>query len=548
MSRTVLIIAIFLIAVAWVACAPTTPVAVPTASPSAARTVTSAPPSAPPNTPASASVSVIIEAESFLKQEGGQAIKTTDRPATSGNLCITSWDNPNHWIEWEVDIPQTGEYQLVLRYAGGRAWTVYREFQIDGKTPNDAFKKIVWETTGGFGRSASEWKNLVVSDSNKQTALVNLAKGKHIVRGINLGGDGANGGGNLDLLAFLSKDVKPESLNLALGIPTPTPIVLRAPTADATVKVDPGTPVGFASANGGTIGGRGGPTFVVSDKETLKAAVADDQPRIIVVSGTITLDLGVQTLVGSNKTIIGLKDAKLVQGGLRIENKRNVIIKNIIFEDAHDPNPGWPDTKASADNITIDRGSTNIWVDHCTFSDGPHVDNESQNHDGALDVSGGSFITVSYNYFYNHDKVNLVGSDDRNIQDRGQLKITWHHNLYEGTVQRHPRVRFAENHLYNNYYKNVQLYGIGLGVEAQVYSEANYFENVPEPWRFYDSPEMPGYIKDIGSFLTNSIKIRDRPEGIKWNPTSYYSYKADLAQNVKDLVLKYAGAGKPDAP
>jgi hypothetical protein len=176
------------------------------------------------------------------------------------------------------------------------------------------------------------------------------------------------------------------------------------------------------------------------------------------------------------------------------------------------------------------------------------VDNESRNHDGALDVSGGSYITVSYNHFYNHDKVNLVGSDDKNVQDRGQLKITWHHNLYDGTIQRHPRVRFAENHVFNNYYRNVQLYGIGVGVEAKIYSEANYFENVAEPWRFYDNAEMPGYIKDVGSVFVNSSKIPDRAAGIQWNPSSYYAYKADPAESVKDIVLKYAGAGKPDAP
>lgn len=548
MNRSHLILVFILVSMVFVACQTATPTSAPTAVPTVVRTNTPAPTVAPTATATPVPISVIVEAESFVKQDGGTAVKTSDRPATSGNVCVSSWDNKDHWIEWEVNIPQDGEYQMVMRYAGGRAWTVYREFQIDGKTPSDAFKKIVWETTGGFGRNAAEWKNLVVSDSNNQPALLKLTKGKHTIRGINLGGDSGNGGGNIDLIAFLSKDVKPDSLNLALGIPTPTPVVLKAPTADPSVKVDPGIPVGFASANGGTTGGKGGPTYVVSDKETFKAAVAGDEPRIVVVSGTITLDLGVQTLVGSNKTIIGQKDAKLVQGGIRIENKRNIIIKNIIFEDAHDANPGWPATKASSDNITIDRGAANVWVDHNTFSDGPHVDNESQNHDGALDVSGGSFITASYNYFFNHDKVNLIGSDDANIQDRGQLKITFHHNYYEGTVQRHPRVRFGEVHVYNNYYKAIQLYGIGIGVEGKIYSEANYFENVPEAWRFYDSEAMPGFIKDVGSILVNSGKVDAKPSGITWEPAKYYAYKVDPGQSVKDIVLKYAGAGKPDAP
>ena len=502
---------------------------------------------APPPAQATATedVSVIVEAEDFAKEEGGQVAKTTDRPGTSGNVCITSWDNDGHILEWQVDISQEGEYQIVLRYAGGRAWKVYRELQIDGSVPGDAFKKISWEPTGGFCRNASEWKNLVVTDSNKQPALVNLSKGKHTVRMTNLGGDGANGGGNLDLFAFLSKDAKLDALNAAMKFPTPTPLPpLKAPTPDPSIKIDPGTPVGFASINGGTTGGKGGPAYIVSDKDTFKMAVSDDQPRIIVISGTITLDLGTPTRVGSNKTILGLTGAKIVQGGLSIENKKNVIIQNIIFEDAHDPNPGWPATKASADNVTIDRGSTNIWVDHCTFSDGPHVDNESQNHDGSLDVSGGNYVTVSYNHFYNHDKVNLIGSDDKNVQDRGLNKVTFHHNFFEGTIERHPRVRFGEVHVYNNYYKGVQLYGIGIGVEAKIYSEANYFENVLEPWRFYDNQDMPGYIKDIGSFLANSGKVEARPSGITWEPSKYYTYQADPAQNVKDIVLKNVGAAK----
>ncbi|MCI0478075.1 MAG: hypothetical protein L0Y55_17675, partial [Anaerolineales bacterium] len=352
-----------------------------------------------------------------------------------------------------------------------------------------------------------------------------------------------NGGGNLDLIAFLSKNAKLDALTVAMKFPTPTPLpALKAPTPDPSVKLDPGAPVGFASANGGTTGGKGGAAYVVSDKDIFKMAVADDQPRIIVIVGTITLDLGTPTRVGSNKTILGLKGAKIVQGGLTIEGKKNVIIQNIIFEDAHDPNPSWPSTKASTDNITIDRGSTNVWVDHCTFSDGPHVDRESQNHDGALDVSGGNYVTVSYSYFSNHDKVNLIGSDDKNVQDRGLNKVTFHHNYFEGTIERHPRVRFGEVHVYNNYYKGVQLYGIGIGVEAKVYSEANYFENVLEPWRFYDNPDMPGYIKDIGSFLANSGKVEARPGGITWEPGKYYTYQLDPAQNVKDIVLKNAGA------
>ena len=156
---------------------------------------------------------IIVEAENFVKEEGGQAVKTTDRPGTSNNVCISSWDNAGHAIEWQVEIPETADYQIVLRYAGGQTWNVYRDLQIDGKIPGDAFKKILLEPTGGFGRNASEWKNLVVSDG-KQPALVNLSKGKHTIRMNNLGGEGANGGANLDLIAFLTKTASLDSIQI----------------------------------------------------------------------------------------------------------------------------------------------------------------------------------------------------------------------------------------------------------------------------------------------------------------------------------------------
>lgn len=494
------------------------------------------------------SVLAVIEAEHFIKEENGNAGKMRGRPATSGDTCITHWNYAGHALEWLVEIPQDGEYKILLRYASGRGWTVYRELKIDEEIPHPAFSKIALFTTGGWGRKETEWLDVIISDENKNPVLVKLTKGTHILRMTNLGGDGTDGAGNLDLIAFLDKwepNVADGTLLFPFVTATEAPVILPPPIENPGVDLDIGSPVGFAAANNGTTGGTGGLVYKAEDAETFRNLVDGKDPRIILVSGTITLNERESLPVGSNKTIFGLEDARITKGGLTIENQSNIIIYNIVFEDAHDPNPTFPETEAASDNVHVGVGSSNIWVDHCSFSDGQHIDNESRNHDGCLDISGGSFITVSYCYFTNHDKVNIIGSSDERIENRGQLKTTFHHNMWDGTVQRHPRVRFGEVHLFNNYYKDIKLYAIRAGVEAQILSESNYFENVPDCWTFLDKPDMPGFVKDVDSVFVNSKKSKDSSEGFTFDPGKYYDYTLDPANKVKELVLSSVGAAGP---
>ncbi|MBR4323334.1 MAG: hypothetical protein IKP70_13025 [Treponema sp.] len=142
--------------------------------------------------------------------------------------------------------------------------------------------------------------------------------------------------------------------------------------------------------------------------------------------------------IGSNKTIIGARAAKVAYGGLRIKARdgvlKNVIIQNISFWDAHGSTeydtkvPEYSSKKASADQLVIegteDKSTKaryihipeNIWIDHCSFSDGVCVDlDRNFNHDGALDIKCGKNVTVSFCEFTNHDKVTLSGSSDKFI-------------------------------------------------------------------------------------------------------------------------------------
>ncbi len=63
-----------------------------------------------------------------------------------------------------------------------------------------------------------------------------------------------------------------------------------------------------------------------------------------------------------------------------------------------------------------------------------------------------------------------MGHDDKNAdQDRDRLRVTYHHNWFDGSKQRNPRVRFGEPvHIFNNYYRNNTGYGVASQIDAGV--------------------------------------------------------------------------------
>ncbi|NLS76975.1 MAG: pectate lyase [Chloroflexi bacterium] len=209
----------------------------------------------------------------------------------------------------------------------------------------------------------------------------------------------------------------------------------------------------------------------------------------------------VRIRVGSNTTLVGLgKNARIVGAWLDLRGsssaqRTNIIIRNITFQDTHDCFPAWSPTdgalgawNAEYDAISL-RETNHVWVDHCTFQDVATADDQQpsyfgvlyQVHDGHLDITNASdLVTVSWNRFLDHDKVMLIGSSDGATADRNKLRVTLHHNLFEGVGQRMPRVRFGQVHIYNNYYKIINnpiyAYSWGVGIESAIYAENNYFK------------------------------------------------------------------------
>jgi pectate lyase len=286
-------------------------------------------------------------------------------------------------------------------------------------------------------------------------------------------------------------------------------------TGDVSAAV--GTPTGYGR---NTTGGAGGTVVTVNTASAFISAVQSSSPTEVRVNGTINLSS--MTRVTSNKTIIGVGTSGRITGsGLNVSQANNVIIQNLTFSGSND------------DAINI-QYSTNVWVDHNTITDA---------NDGGLDIKRASDnITVSWNRFYNQDKNSLVGHSDSNgSEDRGRLHVSYHHNWFDGTNQRNPRVRFGNPvHVYNNYYNNVGSYGVASTEEAGVLVEGNYFENTEDPFHVGEGDSDPGSLVARNNHFVNSGS--GQTSGSVSNPS--YSYTLEPASSVKSTVTAGAGAGR----
>ncbi|MFC3995402.1 polysaccharide lyase family 1 protein [Nocardiopsis sediminis] len=280
-----------------------------------------------------------------------------------------------------------------------------------------------------------------------------------------------------------------------------------------------GSPVGWAAENGGTTGGEGGETVRVTDGGALADALEQDGPAVIEVEGSIGLS-GMND-VASDKTVLGVgSDAEITGGGLNISGSSNVIVQNIAFS-------GWDD-----DAINVQEGSTNIWIDHNSFTNG---------YDGATDVKRESdYVTISWNHYFDHEKTALLGHSDDHTEDVGHLRVSYHHNFFDGTGSRHPRVRFADQvHVFNNYYRGNAEYGVASTMDAGVIVEGNYFEGVDNPTHVGYADSEPGRLVERDNVYDGS----GEPEAAGSVPEVPYSYTLDGADSIPGIVSGGAGPG-----
>ncbi|MEJ3749696.1 pectate lyase [Actinomycetes bacterium KLBMP 9797] len=310
-----------------------------------------------------------------------------------------------------------------------------------------------------------------------------------------------------------------------------------SPSTSPTVSPPPpGGIVGWATQAGGTTGGAGGATVTVSSFADFRTQAQASGTRTILVNGMLSGSGTVE--ITANKTIRGVGASSGISGTtLNIEDMQpaNVIIQNMNIR-------GVPGTDA----IQIEN-ATHIWIDHNTMSS--TIEDDVDFYDGMIDMThAADYITVSWNIVRDHWKTSLVGHSDGNAgEDVGHLRITYHHNWFDRTFERSPRVRFGETvHVFNNYYSNVNnntsSYAIASTMNAGVLVEANVFENVQQAcWSasgYADSD--PGRLVARNNSLTNSGPCETNGS-VAAVP---YGYSAENVSSVKSSVTAGAGAGR----
>ena len=202
----------------------------------------------------------------------------------------------------------------------------------------------------------------------------------------------------------------------------------------------------------------------------------DSRSLDIRIIGQITdlavLDKG-DLLVDGNKeglTIEGIGEDAVIDGfGIRVKGSDNVEIRNLGIMNVN---------SSEGDNIGLQQNNTHIWVHNCDFFYGDAGSDADQvKGDGALDTKTSTYITHSYNHFWDNGKCNLQGMKS----EKENNYITYHHNWYDHSDSRHPRIRTCSVHSYNNYFDGNAKYGVGVTMGASAFVENNYFRNCGYP-------------------------------------------------------------------
>ncbi|MFQ6600261.1 T9SS type A sorting domain-containing protein [Flavobacterium sp. C3NV] len=206
----------------------------------------------------------------------------------------------------------------------------------------------------------------------------------------------------------------------------------------------------------------------------------DTRPFIIRLIGNITdmtvMEGGDVVIENSNNassylTLEGVGTDAVANGwGVRLKSASNIEISNIGVMNCN---------STAGDNIGMQQDNDHVWVHNCDlFYGNAGSDADQIKGDGALDNKTSTYITLAYNHFWDSGKASLLGLSEGTTSG---LYITYHHNWFDHSDSRHPRVRYYSAHIYNNYFDGVSKYGSGSTLGSSLFVEGNYYRNSKYP-------------------------------------------------------------------
>ena len=205
------------------------------------------------------------------------------------------------------------------------------------------------------------------------------------------------------------------------------------------------------------------------------------QPVAIRIIGQVTLsglackDVSSAYAIGvkgaANVTFEGIgDDATLYGAGVAVFQSTGIEVRNLGLMN-------WGGGK-DGDGISL-KQSLGVWVhNNDIFYGDAGSDGDQAKGDGSMDLKDNSqYVTVSYNHFWDSGKMSLCGMKS----ESGENWITYHHNWFDHSDSRHPRIRTMSVHVYNNYYDGNSKYGVGAAKDSEAFVEANYFRHCNYP-------------------------------------------------------------------
>jgi pectate lyase len=423
----------------------------------------------------------------LVNRHSGKALDDYEHSLADGADVVQWARNDGAWQQWRFVSSGDGWYRLVNRHSG-------KALDVLGWSRADGGDVVQWADLGGANQ---QWRLDDAGDGH--VTAVNRHSGKALEV---YEWSRADGG---DVVQWAPTGAANQQWRLV-------------PIGPVGGGATPEGVTGWATQGGGTTGGGSAAPTTVTTASALSAALGRSGPGVIRVSGTISCSGMLR--VTSDKSVLGAPGATIAGCGLNIRQARNVVVRNLTFR-------GWDD-----DAVNVEE-SQRVWVDHNTFTDG---------YDGAVDIKRASdFVTVSWNRVHGHDKAMLLGhSDDNGAQDRGHLRVTYHHNWFDGSGTRHPRVRFGNPvHVYNNLYVGNE-YGVASTMGAGVLVEGNHFEDVEEPTLVGYADSAPGTLVQRGNAFVRS----GAPQAAGTVASLPYAYRLDPTSSVPTAVRAGAGAGR----
>ena len=282
---------------------------------------------------------------------------------------------------------------------------------------------------------------------------------------------------------------------------------------------------------------------------------SEQRPLAIRILGTLTKNdmdalgssaIGLQVKGKSqamNLTLEGVgNDATLYGFGVLARNCRYVEFRNFAI------------MLHPEDGMSFDTNNEHIWGHHLDIFYGQNKGGDKAKGDGSFDVKGTFYATVDNVHYWDSGKCNLNSNGDE------VDFVTYHHNWYDHSDSRHPRVRKSQHlHVYNNYYDGNAKYGIGSTTGSCIFSENNYFRNCKYPMlismqgsdvnngvgsssetKGTFSSEAGGIIKAFGNYITGEKKFQpynanDAVNAIHFDAFVANSREEKLPETVKTL-------------